>query len=306
MKLLRSARQGAATAPALMLAQIISLQAGSAVAKGAYASVGPTALAGMRLFFSAVVLWLLVRPRLRGITAVQWRAATSLGLVFAAMNLAYFQALSRLPIGVAATLELLGPLTLSVILSRRLQHFAVALLALAGVLLLAAPGASLSAAGLLLGGAAALGRAGYVILSQRVGRLFPDWTGLTLALACGACVLTPVTALTGAGRVAAHPAALGAGLLVALLSSLIPYSLDMTVLRRIDVRAFGVLLALTPAVAAGIGFILLREQLTQRQLCAVALVVLAGAWSARRAARPADRLSDPAPVPAEPPDRCNG
>lgn len=173
MKIPRAPWQGAATAPALMLAQIVSLQAGSAMAKEAFGTVGPTALAGMRLFFSAAILWILVRPRLREITAVQWRAAISLGLVFAAMNLAYFQAISRLPIGVAATLELLGPLTLSIVLSRRLEHLAVALLALVGVDLLATPGASLSAAGLLLGGAAALCRAGYVVLSQRVGRLFP-------------------------------------------------------------------------------------------------------------------------------------
>jgi len=288
--------QGAAAAPALMLAQIISLQAGSAVAKEAYATIGPTALAGMRLVFSAAILWVLARPRLRGVTARQWRAAISLGLVFAAMNLAYFQAISRLPIGVAATLELLGPLALSILLSRRLEHLAVALVALGGVLLLTAPGASLPAGGILLGGAAALCRAGYVVLSQKVGQLFSDWTGLALALACGACVLAPVAAVTDGDVVAAHPAVLGTGLLVALLSSLIPYSLDMTVLRRIDTRAFGVLLALSPAVGAGIGYVLLHEQLTTRQLCAMALVVLAGAWSVRRATRnraPADGPGTP-------------
>ncbi|MEL5955143.1 EamA family transporter [Streptomyces sp. CLV115] len=130
-----------------------------------------------------------------------------------------------------------------------------------------------------------------MVLSRRVGRLFPDWTGLAPALACGACVMTPITAVTDGGTVAAHPAVLGTGLLVALLSSLIPYSLDMAVLRRIDVRTFGVLLALSPAVAAGVGFALLNEQLTARQLCAMALIVLAGAWSVRRSARrvgPAD------------------
>ncbi|WP_406530076.1 EamA family transporter [Streptomyces sp. I8-5] len=283
----RLLRQGTATAPVLMLVQIASLQAGAAIAKEAYASVGPSALAGMRLFFSAAILWLLVRPSLRRVTAGQCRAVIPLGLVFAAMNVAYFQAISRLPIGVAATVELLGPLALSIALSRRLEHLVVALLALAGVLLLTGPGASLSVAGLVLGGAAALCRAGYVALSQRVGRLFPDWTGLSLALACGACVLTPVSAVTDGVAVATHPAVLLTGLLVALLSSLIPYALDMTVLRRIDARAFGVLLALSPAVAAAVGFLLLREQLTVRQLAAVALVVLAGAWSVLRAGRPA-------------------
>ncbi|WP_346173371.1 EamA family transporter [Streptomyces cuspidosporus] len=278
-------RRDAAMAPALMLGQILSLQAGSAVAKEAYATVGPTTLAGMRLAFSAVILGALVRPRLRGLTARQWRAAISLGLVLAAMNLAYFQAIDHLPIGVAATLELLGPLTLSVALSRRAEHLGAALLALLGVLLLAAPGASLPAAGLLLGATAALCRAAYVLLNQQVGRLFPDWTGLSLALACGACVLGPIAAVTGGRDVATHPAAWGTGLVVALLSSLIPYSLDMTLLRRIDTRAFGVLLALSPAVGAGIGFLALHEHLTPRQWGAVTLVVLAAVWSLRR--RPA-------------------
>ncbi|MGW1846219.1 EamA family transporter [Streptomyces sp. NPDC001966] len=298
--------QGAVTAPALMLAQIVSLQAGSAVAKGAYATVGPTTLAGMRLAFAAAILWALARPRLGKVTAVQWRAAISLGLVLAAMNLAYFQAISKLPIGVAATLELLGPLTLSIALSRRLEHLAVAVPALVGVLLLASPDSSLSVAGLLLGGAAAVCRAGYVVLSRRVGRLFPDWTGLTLALACGACVLTPIAVVTDGGGIQAHPAVLGTGLLVALLSSLIPYALDMTVLRRIDMRTFGVLLALSPAVAGAVGFILLHEQLAARQLCAMALIVLAGAGAVRRAARgvgPADRRRD---RPARADGRCNG
>ncbi|MFJ7199637.1 MULTISPECIES: EamA family transporter [unclassified Streptomyces] len=158
------------TAPALMLVQIASLQAGTAVAKEAYASVGSSALAAMRLSFSAAILWLLVRPSLRRVTAVQWRAVIPLGLVFAATNVAYLQAISRLPIGVAATVERLGPLTLSIAASHRPEHLAVALLVLAGVLLLTGPGTSLPAAGLVLGGAAALCRTGYVALSRRVGR----------------------------------------------------------------------------------------------------------------------------------------
>ncbi|GGX43350.1 EamA family transporter [Streptomyces noursei] len=151
-----------------------------------------------------------------------------------------------------------------------------------------------SVAGLLLGGTAGPCRALYVVLNRRVGRLFPDWTGLALALACGACVLTPVTAVTDGNRVAAQLAVLVTGLLVAFPSSLIPYAMDMTVLRRIDARAFGVLLALSPAVAAAVGFLMLREQLTVRQLDAIALVVLAGVWSVRQTALP------------EPPGQCNG
>ncbi|WP_131772188.1 EamA family transporter [Candidatus Protofrankia datiscae] len=263
----------------LVLGQITSLQVGSAVAKGAYDHVGPTALAGMRLTFSAMIMILLVRPRPRRIAVHQWRVAISLGLVLAAMNVAYFQAISHLQIGVASTLELLGPLTLSIVLSHRLEHLAAALLALAGVLLLTASAPSLSLLGILLGVLAALCRAGYTVLNQRVGHLFPDWSGLTVALAVGACILAPVTAATDTNTVAAHPSVLVTGLGVALLSSLIPYALDMTVLRRIDTRAFGVLLALSPAVGAGVGFAVLHEHLTVRQICAIALVIAASAWS---------------------------
>ncbi|MEU9321136.1 hypothetical protein [Streptomyces sp. NPDC048295] len=172
----------------------------------------------MRLSFSAATLWLLVRPSLRRGTAVQWRAVIPLGLVFVATNTAYLRAISRLPIGVAATVELLGPLTSSIALSHRPEHLAVALLAPAGVLLLTGPGASLPAGGLMPGGAAALCRAGYVALSRRVGRPLPDRTGLALALACGGCVLTAVSAVTDGVAVATRPAVLLAGLLVALLS----------------------------------------------------------------------------------------
>ena len=285
---IHAAGRGVAAAPVLILGQVLSLQAGAAVAKNAYGTVGPTAMAGMRLAFAAVILWVLVRPRPRALTRRQWRAAGLLGVVFAAMNLTYFQAIEHLPIGVAATLELLGPLALSILLARRAAHVLAAVLALTGVLLLATPGASLPAVGLVLGGTAALCRAGYVLLNRRVGRLFPDWTGLAVALACGACLLTPVAALTGGREVAAHPSALGTGLAVAVLSSLVPYALDMTVLRRIDTRAFGVLLALGPAMGAGIGYLVLHEELTGRQMAAMALIVLVGAWSTRHTAGPVD------------------
>ncbi|MEU7578126.1 EamA family transporter [Streptomyces sp. NPDC041068] len=274
-------RDSGRVAAGLVLAQILSLQLGSAVAKGAYGQVGPTALAGMRLGFAALVLWAVVRPRLMVLTAAQWRAAAGLGVVFAGMNAAYFQAIRHLPLGIAATLELLGPLALALALSRRVAHLLSGLLALAGVLLLAVPGGELAGAGIAAGAAAALCRAGYVVLNQRVGRLFPGWDGLTAALGIGACLLVPVAAVTEGRSVAAHPAALGTGVLVALLSSLIPYSLDMLALRRIGARGFGVLLALGPAVGAGVGFAVLGERLGPRECVAVTLVVAAGVWSVR-------------------------
>lgn len=276
-------------APGLVLVQMTSLQLGSAVAKDAYAVVSPTVLATMRITFAAVIMWLLIRPSLRQIAAHQWRAAICLGIVFAAMNLAYFQAIGYLPIGVASTLELLGPLALSIVLSRRLEHLAAAVLGLVGALLLITPGAALSATGIVLGALAAGCRAGYVMLNRQVGHLFSDWTGLTLALAVGAMILVPIATVTDRVAVTGQPAVLTIGFGVALLSSVIPYALDMSVLRRIDMRTFGVLLALSPAVGAGVGFVLLHENLTVRQLCAIALVVIAAAWSVSRST-PASEL----------------
>ncbi|MFE0103981.1 DMT family transporter [Streptomyces sp. NPDC059009] len=269
------------SAALLVLAQLLSLQLGSAVAKQAYGEVGPLALAGLRLGFAALVLWIVVRPRIGRLTWAQWRVAAALGVVFAGMNTAYFQAIRHLPLGVAATLELLGPLALALALSRRVEHLVVGLVALAGVLLLAAPGGAVSGTGVALGAVAAVCRAGYVVLNRRVGSLFPDWSGLTVALGVGACLLVPVAAVAEGRAVAAHPGVLGTGFLVALLSSLVPYSLDLLALRRIGVRAFGVLLALGPAVGAGVGLVVLGESLSVRQLGAVVLVVGAGVWAVR-------------------------
>ncbi|MCI3933004.1 EamA family transporter [Streptomyces sp. AN091965] len=263
----------------LVLAQVVSLQAGAAVAKAAYGQVSPTALAGMRLGFAALVLGCVVRPRPRRFTAERWWAAMGLGVVLAAMNTVYFQAIGKLPLGVAATLELLGPLLLALALSRGPAQLCAGLLALVGVLLLAVPGGALPVAGLALGALAAGCRAAYVVLNRRVGRLFPDWSGLTVALAVGALLLVPVAVFSDGAAVARHPGVLATGLLVALLSSLIPYSLDLLALRRIDVRAFGVLLALGPAAGAAVGFAALGERLNARQCGAVALVVVACAWA---------------------------
>ena len=286
-----------AVVPLLVLAQIASLQIGSAVAKAGYEQVSPLSLAGMRIAFAAAIMCAWIRPRPRQLAPRQWRAAIGLGLVIAAMNAAYFLAIERLPIGVASTLELLGPLLLSVSLSRRTEHAVIALLAVAGVLLIALPVGELPAFGIALGAFAAACRAAYVILGRRVGQLFPDWVGLTVALVVGACVLAPVALIADGSAIAGNPAIVWRGLAVAVLSSLVPYSLDMTVLRRIDVRTFGVLLSLSPVVGAVVALLTLDEQLSLRQACAIGLVILASAWAAGRAG-PSNRSPAPPGGPA--------
>jgi inner membrane transporter RhtA len=257
-----------------VLTQIASLQLGSAAAKSLFADIGVTATAGMRITLAAIVLYALVRPRLRVLTPAQWRAALGLGVVFAAMNLAYFAAIGILPLGVAATLELLGPLLLAVTLTRRPTDLAWVALAVAGVLLLSGPDGRLPLLGIGLGLLAAACRAVYVLLNRRVGRLFGDWTGLAVALAVGACLLAPIGAVSAGTRLL-DPQVLAVGMLVALLSSLLPYSLDLLALRRISPRVFGILLSLSPAVAALVGLVVLDEALTTRQILAILLVVVA-------------------------------
>ncbi len=281
---------GSLTAPGLMLAQIASLQVGSAIAKGLFADVGATATAAMRITLSAIVLCALARPRIGSFTSAQWRAALSLGVVLAAMNLAYFQAIGVLPLGVAATLELLGPLLLAVALTRRRSDRAWVTLSIAGVLLLTAPGGRLPLLGIGLGLLAAGCRAGYVLLNRQVGRLFGDWSGLAVALAAGACLLAPIGAVSGGTRLL-DPGVLAAGVLVAVLSSLLPYSLDLVVLRRISPRLFGILLSLSPAVGTLVGFVVLAEALTTRQMLAILLVVVASVGAVAGDARAARTLT---------------
>ncbi|MEU5978762.1 EamA family transporter [Streptomyces sp. NPDC047315] len=282
----------------LVLVQMVSLQLGAAVAKGVYDQVGAVAMAGVRLVVSAVVVCAVVRPRARGLDGAQWRAVGAFGAVIALMNALYFQSIAYLPIGVASAVELLGPLALAAALSRRGGDVVVVVAAAGGVLLLVAPGADLPWVGLLWGAGAAVCRGAYVVLSHRVGRGFDDATGLALALAVGACLLTPVAAASGAHQVVAHPQVLAVGVLVAVLSSVVPYALDMVVLRRVGVRTFGVLLALSPAVGAVVGALLLGEVLGGREVAAVLLIVVASAAAARAAtARTAAVAVAAAPTP---------
>ncbi|MGH3430036.1 MAG: EamA family transporter [Pseudonocardiaceae bacterium] len=281
----------ATSAAGLVLIQITSLQLGSAVAKDLFGRAGPTGLAALRITWAALVLCALVRPRLRGLTTRQLTTALGLGLVVAAMNLTYFHAIARIPIGVASSLELLGPLGLSLVVSRRPTDLLWAGLSAIGLALLAVPRSELDVVGLVFGAIAGLLRAGYVLLNQRVGVLFIDWSGLALAMTAGAVVLVPLAAITS-GEQLTHIDVLIRGLGVAILSSLVPYSLDMLTLRRITPRLFGILLSASPAVAAMVGYAVLDESLTTNQLLAIGLITaanIAAVRSHRRAtARPVD------------------
>ena len=277
------ARVEAVPPTALVLVAVASVQIGGALAKTLFDEVGPGGAALLRVALAAVILGLLWRPRTRGRTRDEWLLAAAFGIALGGMNLSFYSALDRIPLGVAVTFEFAGPLAVAVAGSRRALDVLWVALAAAGILLLAEPGGdgvdSTGVAFALLAGAF---WAAYIVRATRVGRLFPAGSGLALAVAIATVPLVPIGIADGGGALA-DPAVLAVGVSVALLSSAIPYSLELEALRRLPVSAFGVLMSLEPAMAALAGFVVLAEVLDARELIAIALVVAASVGATRTA-----------------------
>ncbi|HVU91364.1 MAG TPA: EamA family transporter [Jatrophihabitans sp.] len=274
----------------MVLGGIASVQFGAAFADQLFDDAGPGGVVLLRLLLSAAVLLAVARPSLRGRSAADVRAAVAFGLVLAGMNWSFYEALDRLPLGVAVTIEFTGPLAVAVAGSRRTLDLLWAALAAGGVLLLALRGGAhgVHAAGVLLALVAAACWAGYILLSQRVGSAFAQLDGLAIALAVGTLLVIPVGVVQG-GSALVRPEVFGGGFAVAMLSSLIPYSLEIMALRRLSASTFGLLMSLEPAVAALAGVIVLGQSLTAVLSLALGMVVIASAGNtltARRLLRP--------------------
>ncbi len=275
---------GAVPPPVLVLLSMASAQIGAALAKNLFHSIGPTGAVFLRVGFAALVLLAVRRPRLRGYTWQEYRWALLFGGVLAAMNFTFYSSLDRIPLGVAVTLEFIGPLAVALGGSRRLIDLFWVALAGAGIALLAPTGlfgiSTLDPLGAALALLAGVFWGAYILLSARVGRVFPGVAGLALAMMVAALLLVPVGVI-GAGAVLLnwHFLLLGAG--VALLSSVLPYSLELEALRRLPSRVFGVLMSLEPGIAALVGVLLLHEQLDMRAVGAIALVSAASIGAAR-------------------------
>lgn len=269
-----------------MLAGIASVQFGAALAKSLFDELGPGGTVFLRVLFAALVLGAVWRPATRGLSRSDWRLIALFGLTLAAMNLAFYESLNRIPLGVAVTIEFVGPLGVAVAGSRRTLDLAWVALAAAGIALLSDFGtADLDGLGVALALVAGGFWATYILLSVRVGRRFAGGDGLALAMGVGALMLVPVGVADAGGELLA-PGLLAAALAVAILSSAIPYTLEIEALRRMPAGVFGVLMSLEPAVAALAGFILLDEGLATRELVAILLVVAASAGAARNARVP--------------------
>ncbi|WP_458115747.1 EamA family transporter [Arthrobacter sp. D2-10] len=263
-------------APALMIAAVLSVQFGAAFAQTQFDAVGPTGAALLRLIFGALILLVAVRPKVRGWKREQWAAAAVLGIALAGMNTLIYLAIGVIPIGVAVTLEFTGPLLLALVQTRRLADAAWALLAFAGVALLGLDdGSDLSLAGILFALGAGAFWVVYIVFSARVGRLVPGVEGLAVSMAIGAVIALPLGASAAAGGALASPLVLPVFVVVAVLSSALPYGLEMLALRRLSTRVFGVLSALGPAVAALAGLLVLGQALGLREILALLLVTAA-------------------------------
>ena len=259
---------------------------GATVARHLFAFLGPAGTVFLRVAFGASILLAIARPRWPRFGASQWRAIVLFGLIVAGMNLCFYEAIARIPLGVAVTIEFIGPLGVAIVGSRAPLDFAWAAMAAAGVVLLSFSGGAVTALGLLFALGAAAGWASYIVISQRVGRLVPGPDGLAFALAVGGLALLPF-GIVGAGGSLLNVRNLGIGLAVAILSSAVPFSLEFAALRRLSRQLFGILMSLEPAVGAAAGFLFLGQRLSLRDIVAIALVMVASAGATRTASPPA-------------------
>jgi inner membrane transporter RhtA len=262
-------------APGLVLVGIASVQLGAAFATKLFVHLGPAGTVLVRVLFAAVVLCAIWRPSLRSHTAGELRLAALFGLSVAFMNLSFYEAIDRIHLGIAVTIEFVGPLAVSLAGSRSRRDVGLALLAATGVALLGGFGAS-NAVGVVLALVAGGFWAAYILLNARVGQSFSGGGGLAIAMAIGTIPLLPF-GIADAGARLLHPAFLAVGFAVALLSSVVPYSLELEALRRIRPQVFGVLMSLEPAMAALAGLVVIGQGLSVVDVAAIALVITASA-----------------------------
>ena len=266
----------APSAVLLVLGGIVSVQVGAAAAKQLFPLVGPAGAVLLRLSVGALLLALVARPTRTSVRG-RLRLALGFGVVMATMNLAFYTALTRIPLGAAVTVEFLGPLLLAVAASRRHRDLLWAALAALGVAALSWEGTGgLDPVGVALAAAAGACWAGYIVLSQRLGAAAPGLAGLAVAVA-GAAVVAAVPGIAQGGDRLLEPRTLLFGVVVGVLSSAVPYALEFLALRRVAAGTFGILMSLEPAVAALAGLLLLREGLRPGQVVGVVLVCIASA-----------------------------
>ncbi|MFD9115743.1 EamA family transporter [Streptomyces bottropensis] len=266
----------------LVLAGGISVQFGGALAVTLMPRAGALGVVTLRLAVAALVMLVVCRPRLRGHSRTDWSTVVVFGATMAAMNGLFYQSIARIPLGPAVTLEVLGPLVLSVLASRRAVNMVWAGLALCGVFLLGGGGdfGALDPLGVAFALAAGLMWALYIVFSARTGRRFPQADGLALAMVVAAVLFLPLGIVESGTRLI-DPTTLALGAAVAVLSSVLPYTLELLALRRMPSSTFAVFMSLEPAIAATAGFLILDQALAATEALAIALVIGASMGAVR-------------------------
>ncbi|WP_055614073.1 EamA family transporter [Streptomyces phaeochromogenes] len=265
----------------LVLAGGISVQFGGALAVTLMPRTGALGVVTLRLVVAAIVMLVVCRPKLRGHSRVDWGTVVVFGITMAAMNGLFYQSVARIPLGPAVTLEVLGPLVLSVVASRRALNFVWAGLALGGVFLLGGGGFdSLDPVGVAFALSAGAMWAAYIVFSARTGRRFPQADGLALAMVVAAVLFLPL-GLVESGTKLLDPTTIALGSAVAVLSSVLPYTLELLALRRLPASTFAVLMSLEPAVASIAGFLVLSQTLSMTEALAITLVIAASMGAVR-------------------------
>jgi inner membrane transporter RhtA len=270
---------------ALVVGAIASVQSGAALAATLFARVGPGGAVFLRLLFASVLLLALARPRLRGLERERVTHFVAFGLVLAGMNLSFYEALDRIPLGIAVAIEFVGPLSVAIVGSRRPVDLVWVLLAAGGIIAMTRGGAhGLDGLGIALALLAGCFWGAYILINARVGRAFQGATGLALAMCVGALATLPAGVADGAGHLL-DGESLAVGCAIGLLSSAIPYTLELEALRRIAPPVFGVLMSLEPAVAALAGLIVLGQSLAARVVLGIGMVVAASLGASTRSRR---------------------
>jgi inner membrane transporter RhtA len=283
--------------PALLVViAAVSQEVGAAFAVGLFAALGAGGAVFVRFLVAGVVLCAAVRPRMLGLSRRAWLSVAGLALTLTVMNLCFYLALTRIPLGVAVTVEVLGPLTLSVLVSKRRSAWLWAALALAGVALLSLTGVEvgyLDPVGLAYAVGAAASWAGYILASARAATDFGNLDALAIATAIGAIVTAPIAVLSVDPGAALRWQVLGLGVTVGVMSSVIPYSLELISLRRLPPDTFAILTCLSPVIAALAGWLVLGQHLAVTGYLAIALVTAASIGAVRSASRQARPASLP-------------
>ncbi|AZI25059.1 DMT family transporter [Pedobacter sp. G11] len=270
--------------PAVLLS-IISVQCGAAIAKGLFPEIGAAATASLRIGLSAIILLAAFRPNLTKLNAKQWKYVILYGLSLGAMNMVFYMAIERIPIGLGVTLEFVGPLLLAIFSSKKAIDFIWIVLAAIGIALIA-PWTSngLNLTGVLLALLAGGFWAAYIILGGRISKIMKGGEAVAVGMLFATLLILPFGIFSG-GLNQLSPKLLGLGASLALLSSAIPFTLEINALKQLPARTFSILMSLEPAMAALAAFVFLQEYLSLTECIAVACVVIASAGSAITAKR---------------------